>query len=191
MSNVINIIHLPNDPKYPHREEREKSVIHQMNMEGCKYKFWDGILDNNRKVGIGKAHKQIVQWAKDNDLESVCIAEDDLRWTGTGAWKYFMENIPSEFDIYVGSYYHGSHDANFIVTGGFSGLTLYVVKNSYFDRFLSLPGINHIDKEIDMSGAKIVVSPKFVCTQAPGYSDQRRKFVDDSHRIKTKQLFGQ
>jgi hypothetical protein len=187
---TIHIIHLPNDPRYPHREEREKSVIHQMEMEGCEYKFWDGILEKSRKVGINKAHKQIVQWAKDNNLESVCIAEDDLRWTGTGGWKYFIENTPSDYDIYTASYYSGSHDDNFVVTG-FRGCTLYIVHSRYFNTFLSLPGVSHIDGEIDRSGAKIVVSPLFVAIQASGYSEQRRRFADDSHRIKKKELFGQ
>ncbi len=177
----INIIHLKNDPKYPHREEREKSVIHQMEMEGCEYKFWDGILEKSRKVGINKAHKQIVQWAKETNQLYVTIAEDDLLWYGSGAWKYYLDNMPEDFDLYLSSYYSGKADQYNIIKF-FSGLTMYTVSNKYFDTFLSIPGKGHIDTELSIIGGKFVVCDKFVTKQMIGYSEQRRRVADDSRK---------
>lgn len=182
MNPVIHIIHLPNDSKYPHREEREKSVIYQMEIEKCQYKFWPGIVEKPRKVGINKAHRQVVQWAKDNNQESITIAEDDLLWYGSGAWKYYLDNMPKEYDLYLSSYYNSvKADENNIIKA-FSGLTLYTVSSRYFDKFLSIPGKNHIDTELSIMGGKFVVSPLFVTKQMVSYSEQRQRIADDSKR---------
>lgn len=187
---IINIIHLTNDPHYSHREEREKSVIEQMEMEQCEYKFWPGIMDRySPKVGISKAHKQIISYAKERGLKTCCIAEDDLKWTAPGSWKYFQDHIPAEFDIFVSSYYSGRHDENFVVHG-FGGLTLYVCHERYFDTFLSLNENIHIDTAISLSGAKVIVSPLFTAIQNDGYSEQRKRICKDGHRLKGKQLYG-
>lgn len=187
---IINIIHLENDPKYPHREEREKSVIAEMEKENCAYKFWPGYLEKERKVGINKAHRQIVQWAKDTNQEMVVIAEDDLLWYAPGSWKYYLDQMPDDFDIYLSSYYSGKADENNLITS-FSGLTLYTVKSCYFDKYLSIPEHIHIDTGISLIGGKFVVCPEFVTFQMVGYSEQRRRVVDDSNRHKGKPIFGQ
>lgn len=187
---TINIIHLANDPKYPHREERERSVIAEMEKEGCQYRFWPGIIENERKVGINKAHRQIVQWAKDNNKDRVTIAEDDLIWYAPGAWKYYLDHMPEDFDIYLSSYYHGKADENNIINS-FSGLTLYTVHYSFFDKYLAIPEVMHIDTGISLIGGKFVVCPKFVSRQMAGYSEQRRRMVDDSSRHIGKPIFGQ
>lgn len=187
---VVNIIHLENDPKWPHREQRERSVIKEMKEQGCEYRFWPGVKLIQKIPAISQAHKQIVRWAKENNEPFVCIAEDDLKFTALGAWQYFLQNIPSDFDIYTASYYDGRHDENFVVKG-FRGMTLYVVATKFYDTFLSLTENRHIDGAISTSGGKVVVSPKFCAIQIPGYSDQRNKIVDDSHRLKGKDFFGQ
>lgn len=181
---------MENDPKYPHREEREKSVIAEMKKEGCVYKFWPGIIENERKAGINKAHRQIVQWAKNNNQDRVTIAEDDLIWYGPGAWKYYLDKMPESFDIYLSSYYHGKADENNIINS-FSGLTLYTVHSRYFDKYLSIPEVMHIDTGISLIGGKFVCCDRFVAYQRPGYSEQRRRNVDDSSRHTGKPIFGQ
>lgn len=187
---VIHIIHLPNDPKYPHREERERSVIEQMEMESCSYRFWPGIVEKQRKVGINKAHKQIVRYAKDKNLPFVIIAEDDLVWYSQGSWKYFLNNMPYDFDIFLSSYYHGIVDANNEISS-FSGLTLYAVAKRFYDKYLSIPEHMHIDTGISLIGGKFIVCPKFVTFQRKGYSEQRGRIVDDSKRHIGKPIYGQ
>jgi hypothetical protein len=181
---IINIISLPK------REDRRVAIIKQMEMEKCTYQFFDGVQGAAAKTNISQAHKNVVRYAKEQGLSEIAIAEDDLVWTGTGAWKYFLENKPNDFDVYVGSYYSGSHDENFVVTG-LRGLTLYIVHERYYDTFLSLPENTHIDGAIDRSGAKIIVSPLFVCMQQSGWSDQRKRYADDSILLKGKPMFGQ
>lgn len=178
----INIISLPK------RQDRREAIVKQMEHQGCSYKFWDGVTGKVAKTNISRAHKKIVAWAREQNLECCCIAEDDLQFCGSGAWQYFLDNMPTDADVYVGSYYSGSHDGNFVVTG-FRGLTLYIIFQKAYDKFLSLPETMHIDGALAISGAKIVVCDKFVCRQAPGYSDQRRRFAENE--IKGKEMFGQ
>jgi hypothetical protein len=187
---IINIIHLENNPHYPHREEREKSVIEQMNMEGCQYKFWPGIVANPRKTGINRAHRQIVQWAKDTNQQSVIIAEDDLLWYDKGAWKYYLDKMPEDYDIYLSSYYSGKANENNIIQS-FSGLTLYSVHSRYFDKYLAIPEHMHIDTGISLIGGKFVVCDKFVTKQMKSFSEQRGRIADDSGRHKGKPIYGQ
>lgn len=179
---IINIINRIS------REDRRVEVTKQMEMEKCAYTFWPGIEGKIPKINIHAAHKQIVKHAKEQEISSICIAEDDLVWSGSGAWKYFLDNQPKDADAYVGSYYSGSHDENFVVKG-LCGLTLYIIYAKAYDLFLSLPEHRHIDSAFGNSGAKIIVSPLFVCRQSSGYSDQRKRFCDDSKRLKNKNMY--
>jgi len=187
---IINIIHLKNNNKFPHREERERNVIKQMEMEKCEYRFWDGVEGQIHKVNIHKAHKQIIQYAKESNLSGICVAEDDLQWTGTGAWKYFLDNEPKDADMYVGGYYpDGSHDENFLVKK-FHGLTLYILYKKAYDLFLSMPEYMHLDAAFGMSEARIIVCPKFIVRQREGYSDQRNGYFRNDIK-KGKPVYGQ
>lgn len=179
---------MENNPRYPHREMREKSFIEQMKQEGCEYFVWPGVMAKPKLAGINAAHRQIIRYAKENNLPEVCIAEDDFKFTAPGSWKYFLDNKPQEYDIYTSSYYSGKHDDNFVVKG-FRGLTLYCVHKRYYDTYLSLPENRHIDGAIAASGAVVVVSPKFVTFQMPGWSEQRGQFAEN--KIKNKEFFTQ
>lgn len=181
---TINIINLPTRP------ERRKAVIRQMEMEKCDYVFWDGVTGNTPKVNIQKAHKGIVQWAKENNLTECCIAEDDLKWCGTGAWKYFIDNKPNDYDLYLSGYYGGRPDKNNIIKN-FSGLTLYFIHSRFYDKFLSADETFHLDSAMGILGGKYVVCPQFVCIQSPGHSDNVRKYVDYKKRLENKPMFGE
>lgn len=181
---VINIINLPK------RQDRREAIIKQMGHQGCAYRFWDGVTGKVAKTSISQAHKAIIKYAKENNSPVIAVAEDDVCFTGSGAWKYFLSKMPEDFDIYTGSYYSGSHDKDYVVTG-FRGMSLYICHSRFYEKFLSLPETMHIDGALAISGAKIVVCDKFVCTQAPGYSDQRKRWADDSYKLKGKELYGQ
>ena len=67
------------------------------------YKIWEGVKDEkNPKKGIAKAHKQIIRWARDQNLPSVMIAEDDIKYRAIGAFEYFIKKEPKEYDLYLG-----------------------------------------------------------------------------------------
>lgn len=179
---ILNVINLPSRP------DRKESAIQQLDAQGVSYVFWDGVVTKERKVGISIAHKNIVRHAKESNMERVFIAEDDISFTHKDSFKYFIENMPEDFDLYLSGYYSGSVDENNMITK-FSGLTLYCVSNQYFDKFLSASEKFHLDTALGMIGGKFYVSPKFCATQVAGFSDQRNRYADDSKRLVGKPMY--
>ena len=73
-----------------HRIDRLQLLNNQLFEQNIDYyRLWDGILDEeNPKRRIAKAHKQIIEWADNQNLPSIIIAEDDIKFTAPGAFEY-------------------------------------------------------------------------------------------------------
>lgn len=179
---IINIINLP------HRVDRRKSATEQMIAQGASYLFWDGIITKERRLGISMAHKRIIQYAKESKFKKVAVAEDDIVFTHPTSLKYFLQHMPYDFDIYLSGYYSGRIGENHIIEK-FCGMTLYVVHERYYDTFLAASDKQHIDTALGLIGGKFVVCPKMCAIQMPGYSDQRRRYADDSNRLLHRELY--
>lgn len=162
----------------PQRREQIKSEIDRLGIEA---KFWDATVLNNTIQAISLSHKKIVQWAKQTGLPCVAIAEDDCIFTSLNSWKYFLENIPEDYDIYLGNYYSGVKMPDNTIYG-FAGLTCYIVNSRYYDTFLSAPINKNIDKAQAGLGKFVVCQPE-IAKQRVGYSFHRKKMVDDNHYL--------
>ena len=131
-----------------------------------KYKFWEAtVLSHSVIDSIAASHKKIVQWAKDNDLKEVCIAEQDMYFTCPDSWKYFLENKPKEYSVYTSSTYLMPLSANML-----TGFHLYFVHHSFYDTFLSVKENNHIDTAISDLKSNHKICYPFVALQRPGFS---------------------
>ena len=98
----LNIIHLP------YRADRLELLTSELAAQDLKACIWPGILSpEDPKKGISRAHKQIVSWAMQQQLSSVMIAEDDIRFTAPGAFDHFIKARPADFDLYLGGIYYG------------------------------------------------------------------------------------
>lgn len=187
---VVNVINLPR------REERLESFKHQAHEQGFKYQVWEGIIDLAATFrGISNAHKNIVRYAKATKQKMVFIAEDDCVFLGTGAWEYYLSQIPDEFHLYLTMIYEGKiGEDNRLVKDAFtfSGLTCYCVHESFYDVFLGITDMDHIDKRIGQLADKynFYVCPQFVAKQLNGYSDQKKKDCKYDHYLKGRKLFG-
>lgn len=95
---ILNIIHLP------HRIDRWTILMEELRSQSISnYRIWDGIIDGGLSCrGISKAHKQIVAFAKLNHMQYVLIGEDDLHFTAPGAFNFYCDNIPQDFDLFLG-----------------------------------------------------------------------------------------
>lgn len=154
----INVIH---NPESKERGEKLQKVIDEYNLD---VKYWPAIYDKEMPFrGICKAHKQIIQYAKDKGLGSVCIAEDDFYFTSKQSWKYFLENIPMDYDVYLSGIYCGTIKED-NTSQDFCGLHLYIVHEKFYDRFLSVPNENNIDRQLGRIG-RAVVSYPFISLQ--------------------------
>ncbi|MGB3946340.1 MAG: hypothetical protein WBM13_00025 [Bacteroidia bacterium] len=151
-----------------------------------EFQIWNGIIDSEiTERGISKAHKQIIQYAKDNCLPEVLIGEDDLHFTGKNAFKFFLANVPSDYDIYLGGIYYGRLKSDNTVED-FSGLTLYMVNERFYDTFLSVSENVHLDRALRNKGRFVVCNP-LVVVQHNGFSDNVKEEVNyDSFLIERK-----
>jgi len=187
--NIINTINLE------HRTDRLEHFHQQSLEQKFGYRVWPGIIcKGDNKRGVNLAHRQIVQYAKDNNLERVCIGEDDLKFFNEklGAWQYFLDNIPTDYDTYHAQIYVGEITNNRI-TSVFSGMTLYFINYRFYDFFLSLPESIHIDRELGLyaNQFKFMVCPEFVCEQIAGKSDNTRTYTPTYRPfLKGRKIFG-
>lgn len=174
------------------RSERLTSVINQSKQYGLSIRFWEGATSEPlRCSSISKSHKQIVRDAKERGLDMCCIAEDDFVISAPGAWEHYLENIPKEFDIFSGGIYSGQVVDNRIMNG-FSGLTLYTVHNRFYDFFLNLNPIDHIDRAMGnfcFEKLYLICNP-YIVYQLEGYSDNHGRDTAHSSYLEKMKLFG-
>ena len=172
---IVNCINLEK------REDRLLSVSKQAKQQGFPVKFYEGISDKYLVPfkNISKAHKKIVQEAKDNSLETVTIMEDDCVFTAPNAFDYYVSKMPDDFDIFLGMIYAGEIKEGRIMNG-FSGLTFYTVHNSFYDEFLAANPNDHLDRFLGNTAYKnkYYVCEPFVCYQSGGMSDNLRIKMD-------------
>lgn len=131
-----------------------------------EYKFWDAIMVNYKAVeGINASHKMIVRWAKENGMKEIIIAEQDLMFTSTSSWKYFMDNKPEKFDLYLWGSYVKPLSSNLVC-----GFHLYIISEKFYDKFLSVPYNVHIDTAMDLLKGDYKFCYPFPALQRVGYS---------------------
>jgi GR25 family glycosyltransferase involved in LPS biosynthesis len=179
----LQIIHLKE------RKDRAQLLEQQLlEQHITNYKIWKGIEDHeNPKRGIAKAHKQIIKWASDQNLPSILIAEDDIKFTAKKAFEYFIKNEPNDFDLYLGGITHGKINTDNSVTD-FAGTHFYKIYQKFYNTFLSLPEDKDIDRALAHKGKFIVCNP-FIVIQQNGFSDNQRKYQNYELYIRDRQLF--
>lgn len=184
---IVNIINLEK------RKDRLLQFTQQAKEQGFEFRRWEGIvIEQMPFAGISRVHKQIVQDAKERGLDRVVIAEDDCVFSAPGAWQYYLDNEPESFDFYFGSVYK-SRIENGRIVFGLSGLTLYTVHCRFYDDFLSMKEMNHLDRELGRFALQYEyrVCEPMVCFQSDGYSDNRKQFETYGHLLEGNKLFGQ
>lgn len=162
--------------------------------EGFEYVVWEGKIDRVATFrAISYAHKVIVMDAKVKGLKRVCIAEDDCVFFD-GGWKYFLDNMPEKYSLYLSMIYEGKIENNKIVKDpySFAGMTCYVVDNSFYDVFLNIDSLAHIDKKLGSLADQYdyYVCNPMVAKQASGWSDNKKKYCEYDHLLKGRNLYG-
>ncbi|HMJ70916.1 MAG TPA: hypothetical protein VK508_18575 [Cyclobacteriaceae bacterium] len=165
MDNEVHVIHLK------HRHDRMSHISEQLTSQGINnYRFWEGVIDSQKSSrGIAQAHQQIILWARIEGKDEIIVAEDDLTFTGPGAFRHFIDCEPPHYDLYLGGISYGKIKSDNTVDD-FAGTHLYKVKRHFFDTFLSLTGEKDVDRDLARRGKFIVCNP-MVAIQCDGYSD--------------------
>lgn len=178
---IVNIINLK------HRTDRREHIINQMTEQGVEFMIHDGVLHRKSFTGVSVAHKSVIRQAQKDKLPMCCICEDDTEMSDPFSLNYFFNNIPEKFDIFLGCIYHGEIRPDNTIRD-FSSLTLYIVHESFYDKFLSVPENMHLDRGLAGLGKFVVCNP-FVCKQIDGYSDNSKKETKYNEKYMAKRKF--
>lgn len=169
------------------RLDRWQHLQREVHAQKITPHYWDAVHHRNRSTAIGRAHKKIIQFAKDMGMEQVPILEDDVRFTAPGAWEFFLKNIPPEYDIYLGSVLFTTGQVGNVATR-FAGTHCYMVHRRFYDKMLALPDGHNIDTALNGRG-KFIVSDPMVATVYDSYSDRVQKVVKHDRYFKNKTFY--
>lgn len=142
----VNIIHKPD------RHDRAILFKSELMKQGITdFQVWRATTnEKTTNANISKSHKKIVEWAKENKLPEVCIAEDDFYFPSEHGFKYFLSKKPKSFDIYLSGIYVGSNkisESNNIIKR-FSGLHFYIVHSRFYNLFLEADESQGLDNAL-------------------------------------------
>ena len=137
---ILNLLHTIE------RADRLQSFMEQMNQQTIPFKVWHGFTDNLPFKAISRSHKQIVEYAKNSNLPSITIAENDILFTSPKSWATYLKQMPEDFDLYLGSISGGNVDEKTKTADQWSGLILYTVHQRFYDAFLAADEMKNIDR---------------------------------------------
>ena len=147
---IVAVIH------NPERQERCESFLRECIEQGIEdFVLFPAIFEDLAQTGISKAHKAIIRWAKENGIKEVVVFEDDIKFTAKGAYKYFIENKPEQYEIYFGGISGGIVDEINRTVHSFSGMFCYAVSELFYDVFLEADEGTHIDRWLSGFNNKI------------------------------------
>lgn len=172
------------------RSERRPLVEKEMETQGItNYRLWEGIHDKNSVIrSINLGWKMIIDYARLRGFKDIVVVEDDIKFSHPNSYKYFIENKPYNFDLYLGVISLGQPDENNVVDD-FCGMIMVCVNERFYEKFLSVSENEHIDRAMKGLGRFVVSSP-MVCWQHDNiFSSTSGKVEDYSDRIKNYKFY--
>jgi len=185
-------VHIISDPREPHKLGEVMSEVTRQGI--TEYEIWFGHPEpGEAKITINRAHKRIVEYARTNGLESVCVLEDDVHFPAPDGWFYFNQYLPTvEYNLYLGGHYghvEPLKQAQFdhlAICHRPAGFHCYIIHQRYYDQFLRTPDDVHIDDY--QTEQPIFVCYPFAAVQRPGWSANAKAKVDYNDTIRKKKM---
>lgn len=165
---VLNIIY--DDRNF----DRLPYLLEECEKYGIEYKIWDACIEKKTVLeNITESFRRIVQYAKDNKLKEILIAEDDLHFVTDNAWEYFKKNKPKKYDCYLGGSYlihnEWKYEPPLVRVPEWVGNHIIYINESYYDKWLASKPDGHIDTEQRGKGDFYVCFP-YAALQRPSKS---------------------
>lgn len=175
----------------------QEQVITQTGFAAILIQSVPAVIRANPSEGIAEAHCSIIRQAKEEELDSVIIAEDDCQFFSPFALRHFIDNEPEDFDVYLGGLYAGSEKVtpeNRVVKF-FCGLHLYMVHSRFYDQFLGsdyhLDSIDNALARLAINGkAKIIACYPFAAVQRELISNNTGQFFKHRAFFNAKNTLG-
>ncbi len=130
----------------PERIDRLKVFRNELKHIGSPdYTIMEGVKHKHSHKGIGQAHLNCIQYAKDNNFPYILVMEDDVRFQGKDKTLDYInecfDNLPAEWDVLLGGAYLARNRKPFNdywqSVGEFCGLQFYIVNSKAYDKFLA------------------------------------------------------
>lgn len=181
----------------PNRTDRLESIRKELPklFFNPEFTIIDGVIDETPVLGVVKAHKNALRHALTLDSH-VIIMEDDLKLSDNvnliSHIEQLFNNLPKEWDILTGGHYCGklsSYNENWYRIENMCGCQFMVYNKESINKILTHDFKDiHYDRALSNCCDKIYTASKMFATQHSGYSDIRKRKVDDSHLLVNKKV---
>lgn len=156
------------------RVELYDVIVEEMKRQGIKeYKWHSPIFEGSVVHSINISQKKIVREAKERGDKICVIFEQDIFFPADDGWEYFINNIPNDFDIFIGGSYLVDNRIEYTspVTkvNEWVGNHCIAIHEKYYDAFLSTDQEQHIDTAQGGRGDFYLCYP-MAALQRPGKS---------------------
>jgi hypothetical protein len=147
-------------------------------------------IPDKPQLGVAQTVHKIINIAKEKNLDNILILEDDLYIIEAQKIVDCLSDAPKDWDILSGGVYHyipdNSVNENWMKMRDFCSLHFIIIRNTIYDSVLKCDGSNHIDRALGAlvrSGKiKMYLMHPMPCQQRPGFSNIRKRNVDDNKR---------
>lgn len=170
MIEIVNTINLYK------RTDRLLSIAQQAREQNFALRIWPGVEGDTSMKNINAAYRKIIKEASTNGDAYAIIMEDDCLFSSPNSFRYYMDNRPENFDIWLGMVY-AAEVKNGRIMNGYSGNTLITITRDFYYYWLSMPDDVHPDRWVGQFAyeRKYYVCEPYVCRQLNGYSDNKRQ----------------
>lgn len=176
----------------PNRHERLIDFTNELKYLNLKAEVIPGIKLNPSHRGIGQAHLNCIKYAKNNNLESILIMEDDCYFPAKertlSHFNKCMDNLPENWDILLGGVYYSEnlkpYNDYWNRVGEFCGLHFYIVNKKAYDVILGYDFMQHIDRWMNQKNRlNCFVASKVFALQRSGFSDNTGQNENYTHLL--------
>lgn len=144
-------------------------------------------------LGIAQAHTNAILIAKQSEWPRVLIMEDDVVFQAKEKTLPYLEqalkHVPEDWDVLLGGLYECRNiqpvNDYWSRVSEFCALHFYIIR-SYDKAIDGYDGYTHFDRWMNKGGKRMncYVTNKFIATQREGFSDNVKKNVNYTDRIK-------
>lgn len=177
------------------RSEKEPLFKEQLERQGIKkYEIFPAIVLTHSVIeSISASFKEVIRQAKENNEEEICIFEDDIFMPNENAWKYFLENKPAKYSVYIGGNYLIDNRLNYtaplVQCNEWVGNHCILVHNSYFDTWLETDEKLHCDNAQANKGIFYSCFPFIALQRAGNFSLNHKEIVNYNNIIPKEYIY--
>ena len=179
------------------RPERWEQTVNEVKKLGDGYQLIQCEAVENKQdptLGHSQTFRGLIKMAKDANMEAILIGEDDLVLCeeSRAAWEAGLAELPKDWSILSGGVYY-ARDRKIITQNisqifDFCATHFILIRNTIYDLILEHENKNIGFKNIDRYMGKLTALKKIntylvwpmVSSQREGYSDLRKRNVDDN-----------